>query len=473
MSASTPPERERRSPRALRLLGEHLPEAIVLIALCSLLGINYYQLQSLRTSLRDMNNITEPSTRAASDLQLALSREAASVRAFLLTGNAEYGTEFERARADRRDALQQLTLTSDAVEGVDDVLAEAEAKLSVADGWLNGLFGGSITRAEYLAEFPSQHRRFTSVAASAATLHRRLRAQATVDRQRIDRTQRLATRLELAGVILAIVAGAAVTWLKRRERTARIASDAAQADAELRRAQLENMTTRWTRLIRGFSHDLKNPLNAAEGHLFMLERGMMSPLSPAQMQAVAQCRHAVQAAIALTVDLVDLARAETADIDVRRVEMNLCDVVASVIDDYRAQAAAKGLAVVTNLPPVPELIQSDRARVSQILGNLVSNAVKYTDAGTITVAVRRGMNAAGEHCVAVDVGDTGPGIPQEHQRRIFGEFEQLDPSEPRGTGIGLAISERLANTLGGTITLHSEEGKGSTFTLWLPLTGSQ
>lgn len=474
------PSKVRASARWLaatrQLFLEHLPAALVLLALCSLVGISIYELRSVRSSLQEINGILEPATRAASDLQFALSKEAASTRAFLLTGNGQYRAEFEDARAARREALAQLTTLSSQTRSemdIQDVLARAAADLSVADRWLDGLYSQRITRSAYLDEFPRQHRRFTSVTASAATLHQRLRAKATADRQAIETTQRRGKLLELAGVFLAIAASAAVLRLKGRERAARIASESAHADAEMGRAQLETMTARWMRLIRGFSHDVKNPLNAVDGYLFMLERGMMTPLSAAQMQAIAKCRHGVRTAVALTEDLVGLARAETAVVDVRRIDMNVCDMVATVVEDYRAQALSNGLALTIALPPAAEYVHSDPVRVTQILANLVSNAVKYTGTGTIAVAVGRRSDAAGNPCIAIDVADTGPGIPTEDQRRIFEEFEQLDSDAPRGTGIGLAISERLARTLGGAITLVSEVGNGSTFTLRLPLTRVQ
>jgi signal transduction histidine kinase len=464
------PRRERRLVAALKAFTEHLPGALILVALCSLVGFNYYQRRSIASSLREINQVLEPATRAASDLQFALSREAASTRAFLLTGNAEYTPEFHQARAARREALRQLVALSPAVAPVDELLNEAAAQLGVADRWLDGLYSGTITRDAYLVEFPNQHRRFSSVIARVATLHQRLRVKATAYRDAIDATQRLGMLLELAGIGLAILGAVAVGRLKTRERAARIASESAQRDAELRRAELERTTARWMRLIRGFSHDLKNPLNAADGYLFMLEQGAMGPLSPAHTGAVATIRHNMHTAIALTSDLVDLARAETAGVDVRRVQMNLCDVVARVVEDYAAQASAKGLALTTELPRVPETVQSDPARVSQILGNLVSNAVKYTRAGRVTVAVERRAENAGDGWIVVHVSDTGPGIPTEDQRRIFDEFERLDLAGPAGTGIGLAISQRLAHTLGGTITLKSQAGRGSTFTLCLPPT---
>jgi two-component system, sensor histidine kinase and response regulator len=115
-------------------------------------------------------------------------------------------------------------------------------------------------------------------------------------------------------------------------------------------------------------------------------------------------------------------------------------------------------------------METDPRRVRQILDNILSNAVKYSAKGTVTVTAQiadRGRAGGGEW-VAVSVADNGPGIPEEKQERVFQEFTRLDPNQPRGTGLGLAMGRRLARQLGGDITLKSEIGHGSTFTLLLP-----
>jgi signal transduction histidine kinase len=149
------------------------------------------------------------------------------------------------------------------------------------------------------------------------------------------------------------------------------------------------------------------------------------------------------------------------------------DAVRELGEEYRAQAEAKGLTLEMELPEELPVIESDATRVRQILGNLFSNAVKYTDQGHVRVAVELrsggGARRPGEW-IATDVRDTGPGIPQEKQRLLFQEFTRLDPGEKKGAGVGLAISQRIAHALGGEITAASEADRGSTFTLWLPCT---
>ena len=164
---------------------------------------------------------------------------------------------------------------------------------------------------------------------------------------------------------------------------------------------------------------------------------------------------------------MQLARAEGAQLDVRREPVNLTEIARDTTEEFRAQAEQKGLALELDPTADGVVVQSDPARVRQVLSNLVSNAVKYTDQGRVTVRVladgRRG---------AIEVADTGSGIPADRQPLVFEEFVRLDPHAAPGAGVGLAISQRIVQALGGEITLTSEAGQGSRFVLWLPASGS-
>jgi signal transduction histidine kinase len=458
-------------------LVDHAPVLLVILALFWLAGVAMYVHRGVGLLLEELSEVTEPATRAVADLQLALSTEGATTRAFLLTGSDGYAATFHEARASRRRAEGQLLevarLASPAME---PIVAEISATLRVADRWLDGLYTGGVTRAEYLAEFPAQHTRFAHVTSRVAALHQLMRAEAIARHNRIQRTQRVGTLLALGGVLLGILASFSVMRLRGRERLlaakehgARIAAERAQAEADLHRRQVEKLAATRDRLLRGFSHDLKNPLGAANGYLFMLEQQVVGPLSVNQVQAVAKSRRSLEHAMALIETMLQLARAEATALDLHCIPTTLCDVVATVVEDYRAQAAGKGLALHLERPAGPLVVESDPDRVAQVLGNLVSNAIKYTEVGEVNVYVGTRLAGSGTPWAVVDVSDTGPGIPAEHQQRIFAEFERLGNVGTAGAGIGLAISQRIADLLGGRISVASEVGRGSTFTLWLPL----
>jgi PAS domain S-box-containing protein len=244
---------------------------------------------------------------------------------------------------------------------------------------------------------------------------------------------------------------------------------AARAEAERRREDLEQVTKSRERLMRGFSHDLKNPLGAADGHAQLLEAGYAGDISDEQRDSIVQIRRSIRAALGLIEDLLQLAKAERGEIEVRRQPVDLREAVRDVADSFRAQCEAKGLAMQVDLPQDFPTVETDDARVRQVLGNLVSNAIKYTPDGTVAITMGlRDNPSASARCVAVNVSDTGPGIPEEKRQLIFQEFVRLQPETTAGAGIGLTISRRVARALGGDITFHSETGQGTTFTLWLP-----
>ena len=236
--------------------------------------------------------------------------------------------------------------------------------------------------------------------------------------------------------------------------------------------QMREVTESRARLIRGFSHDLKNPLGAADGHAALLQDEILGELSGGQKDSVARIRNSLRAALGLIEDLLELARTEAGQIDVQHAPTDVCEVADAIAGEYRAQAEAAGIILQTELAGDLPVVSSDRARVRQILGNLISNAVKYNRKGG-RIAVRVALGARDDEQdvqhVAVSVSDTGPGIPEEKRHLLFHEFSRLDPKTGQGAGLGLAISQRIARALGGEITLQSTVGQGSTFTLWLPV----
>lgn len=228
------------------------------------------------------------------------------------------------------------------------------------------------------------------------------------------------------------------------------------------------------RLIRGFTHDVKNPLGAADGYLSLLEEGVFGDMPKAQREAVAHARRSIGVALKLVSGLLDIERAEAGQLDIRRASMAVGAAVVEIVAEFHAAAAAKGIDLSWSpSDDDPLIVRSDAERVRQILANLVSNAVKYTQPnGRVEVRVgvaARDASPAPGRWVSIAVTDNGPGIPAEHQQLVFREFTRVDPNAAAGSGIGLAISHRLAHALGGEITLASTPGVGSTFTLWLPL----
>ncbi|WP_420130358.1 PAS domain S-box protein [Longimicrobium sp.] len=248
------------------------------------------------------------------------------------------------------------------------------------------------------------------------------------------------------------------------------AEQEARAEAERRREELERVTESRTRLMRGFSHDVKNPLGAADGYAQLLEDGIYGDLSDTQRDSIGRIRRSLRVSLRLINDLLELARAESGQIEIHCAATDVMQAAREVADDFRAQAAAAGLDVDVR-GPVGLHAETDPTRMRQILANLLSNAVKYAPNGQVTVSAELPPTGNGPRpgpCVAVRVADTGPGIPADKRESIFQEFTRLDPEAQQGAGVGLAISRRIARLMGGDLTVESEPGHGSTFTLWLP-----
>ena len=233
------------------------------------------------------------------------------------------------------------------------------------------------------------------------------------------------------------------------------------------------------RLIRGFTHDVKNPLGAADGHLALLQDGVKGSLTQEQLESIVRSRRSIKAALNLVLQLLDIARAEVGQLQVQHEPTDIGGIAEEIVEEFRPAATAKRLSIALELPesenaisPDPLEVQSDPARVRQVLANLVSNAVKYTQPdGRIVVTAgvaSNGSRPTHERWVAITVSDNGPGIPYEKQNMLFREFTRLNPGAAHGSGIGLAISQRIARALDASITFTSKPGAGSAFTLWLP-----
>jgi signal transduction histidine kinase len=249
-----------------------------------------------------------------------------------------------------------------------------------------------------------------------------------------------------------------------------LATDRAEL-AEHQHRHLEQVMEVQARLVRGFSHDVRNPLGAAQGYALLLEEEIIDTLTPRQKQSVKRIVASIHSALALIDDLVEYAKGKMGNLRIERAPAPIGEIAGEILEEYRAQIEAAGLSVQFQLPWDLAPIWSDRSRIRQILSNLLSNAVKYTHRGVVSVRVEG--HAAGSApwpgaWVSVAVADTGRGISEADQRLIFQEFARLEPATTQGSGLGLAISESMAEALGGRITLVSEVERGSTFTLWLP-----
>jgi signal transduction histidine kinase len=279
-----------------------------------------------------------------------------------------------------------------------------------------------------------------------------------------------------AGTLIALT----LALVHERRLTRRVAERSAELErlsAELLRANRAK-----SEFLANVSHELRTPLNAIVGFVDLLRDGVYGELQPRQVWPVQRIEASAMHLRHLVDQVLDLAKMTAGRMEVHTESIDLRPFVLDAATEVEPLASERGLTVSMAIPALLPRLRTDPSHLRQVLMNLLSNAVKYTAEGGIVV---RGRVVTGDEAVppglppdgywlALSVIDTGIGIGPDDRERIFDEFEQVNAgprgdSVRRGTGLGLSISRRLARLIGGEITVESELGRGSTFTVWLPV----
>ncbi|HJQ18931.1 MAG TPA: PAS domain-containing protein [Gemmatimonadaceae bacterium] len=232
------------------------------------------------------------------------------------------------------------------------------------------------------------------------------------------------------------------------------------------RADAERANKAKSDFLAAMSHDLRTPLNAISGYAALASDGVYGPATDDQRSAMARIRRASAHLLSLINDILSFAKLEAGRVQLRLELVSVNQIVSGAVSMIEPQAADRGL--IVHAPPGPDgvRVRADRERLTQILTNLLTNAVKFTPAGSISVEWQ-----ADEHNVRIAVRDTGRGIPVEKLASIFEPFVQASQhadERRQGVGLGLSISRELARAMGGDLSVDSAEAQGSTFFLSIP-----
>ena len=262
-----------------------------------------------------------------------------------------------------------------------------------------------------------------------------------------------------------------------KEASAELERNVQQATAELahqnellrrQHIALEQASALKSQFLANMSHEFRTPLNAILGYTHMLLHGVTGAVSDSQRKSLTRIDSNSRHLLALINDILDITRIEAGRMPLNLTTFSVHELVEEVMSELEPIIRRSNLAVRASMSRSVPAFKSDRQKVKQIVLNLLSNALKFTPAGSVTI---KAAYDARERTVAIAVSDSGVGIARENQAKVFEDFRQLDSSPARGyggTGLGLSICRRLAQMLGGTIELESELGNGSTFTLRLP-----
>jgi signal transduction histidine kinase len=423
------------------------------------------------TALRnEINDIADPARLRVTDILLDLALQASQRRGYLLSDDNALSRDYALSRSRRLQSQRELATLAQRLDAPTSTrLANEVGRLGFLTRRLDSLV--SLRGAESSDALEEQHRVFLTVRQMADSIGGTIDSIAADKRARIARTENI-TRLLTAGlVLLGLVAAFVVARLSSRYRELLDRERAAREIADERRLEIERITESRGRLLRGFTHDVKNPLSAADGYLSLLEDGVLGSVEERQRKPIVRARASIRQALELIARLLDLARAESGQLELNWSTIDVTEQVRDIADAFMPQAQSRGIRLDVALPPELPPIQTDAARLRQVIGNLISNAVKYTPAGghvQVDAAVQsNGVPASRQ--VLISVCDDGPGIPEDRMPRLFQEFTRFDPAAAEGAGVGLAISQKIAEALGGSISVESSVGVGSKFVLHVPV----
>ncbi|WP_151704594.1 response regulator [Nitrincola alkalilacustris] len=249
-----------------------------------------------------------------------------------------------------------------------------------------------------------------------------------------------------------------ITEQKRLEDTLREAREAAEAASRMKSEFVANM-----------SHEIRTPMTAVMGVAHLLEQ---TEMTPKQHDYVQKINTAARSLLAILNDILDYSKVEAGKMELSPQDFNLDELLSTLATMISVKAEANDIEVLFRIAPdVPDYLWGDDLRLQQVLINLLGNAIKFTEKGQVVLEVNRTASKEQDLALEFRVTDTGIGMSEEHQSRLFQAFQQADTSTTRrygGTGLGLTISHRLVHLLGGDIQVKSEEGKGSCFTFTLP-----
>jgi signal transduction histidine kinase len=449
--------------------------ALTVLALGGTLLLVEQRVNGLREQVGDVG---EPAGDLLAEVQYLLARQTSALRGYLISEDSTYLARYDSLRLIEQEIHPRLERYAARLSPM--IAAEVAELIVLSEQWHSRIEIPEIETvgsAELDADAPVvlfEQRLYTATLEAASRAMAAVRQAVRAWEAEIERVERNG-RFGLSALFL--LAGLVAIWstvLNARIRSLALETEARRVDAERAMDRTEQMVAQREYLIRGFTHDVKNPLNVAVGYAELLELGHKGELESQQVRTVGRIRTAIHGAVEIIDTLLEINRMESDGLKIKREPVDLRALARDVTRQLSTASEAAGLELAfIDGADATEAVTAitDAHRVRQVLTNLVTNALKFTPPpGQVTVGVDASPADAGRPgtWARLSVIDTGPGIPLDEQERIFYEFHRVPGSTAPGHGLGLASSRGIGRLLGGDVTVESVPGQGTTFVLWLP-----
>jgi signal transduction histidine kinase len=437
-----------------------LPLAFVVIALILLFATPLFvghQVQNVRNNRYD---VADQARVVVNDFEAAFATELIALRA---NRGRTVASDSAATAAIRMERLQERALDSLAARLGPDAVERVVVLRAAEQRWRESNYGPNRTASDHQSDGQDG----LDVLASAESLDDYLLRVSDIARVRVSRLERINVYSAAALAPIALIAVAVVFLLDRRMR-------AFAHEAEDRARKLQHSVELRAALIRGVTHDIKNPLGAASGYADLLQEGIAGQMNGQQTEMIRRLKRLVGTAVQTVTELLELARVGADELLIESREVEIIGLVRDVVNGYEAAATQKRIALTIHSSADTLTLKTDAERVRHVIENLLSNAIKYTPAGgAVHVGISDDRDDGGNHTVRISVRDNGPGIAPDFRERIFEEFFRVPSADQTvsGSGLGLAISRRIARLLGGDINFSDAPEHGSIFTLVLPVVG--
>ena len=390
-------------------------------------------------------------------------------RRYLVTGDLAQVPRYREATARLRGQLERLR----ELAGADPAQVERIVRI---DEYVRDYDRASdrnivVYQTEGL-EAAREHQARGEAAAAGMAIRTAVRAMLDAEDAALrERQDTMAAVLQQAGVtllvahLLALAAAMAAFVLIRRG----VLAQQRQLELQFEAEHAKRVSQEKSAFLASMSHEFRTPMNAIFGFTQLLAGSVREPREQGYIRAIVASGKSL---LSLINDILDLSKIEAGRLELAPEPTDLPELVESTLAVFSQMAAEKGLSLRAELhPALPEAMRLDPARLRQVLINLIGNAVKYTEQGGITVRAWCEPQTGDCHALLIAVEDTGVGIPPDMHQRVFEPFVQStggDGVQREGTGLGLSITRRLVELMGGSMTLVSEVGRGTTFTVRLP-----